>query len=52
MVIHKRTRITPLQRKELIKLYYVEHTRVCDLKRKYSISVPTVYKIIYRAKIK
>jgi len=51
MVIHKRTRITPLQRKELVKLYYVEHTRVCDLKRKYSISAPTVYKIIHRARL-
>ena len=51
MTIHKRTRLTPLQRRELADLYYRQHWRVCDLMRKYSISAPTVYKIIHRARL-
>ena len=52
MVIHKKTRLTPIQRKELADLYHKEHWRVCDLMRKYSISAPTVYKILRRARLK
>lgn len=52
MVIHKRTRLTPIQRQELADLYYNAHLRVCDLMRKFSITAPTVYKIIHRAKDK
>jgi len=51
MVIHKNTRLTPIQRKELVNDYFTEHIRKCDLARKYSISVPTVYKIINRSRI-
>lgn len=51
MVIHKRTRLTPIQRQELAQLYWKEHMRVCDLMRKYSVSAPTVYKIIHRARL-
>ena len=51
MVIHKRTRLTPLRRKELVDDYWKQHVRVCDLKRKYGVSVPTVYKIIHRARL-
>lgn len=51
MTIHKRTRLTPLQRRELADLYYRQHWRVCDLMRKYSVSAPTVYKIIHRARL-
>lgn len=52
MTIHKRTRLTPLQRKELADDYYKNHVRVCDLKRKYRVSLPTIYKIIHRARDK
>ena len=51
MVVHKRTRLTPIQRKELADLYYKEHWRVCDLRRKYSITAPTVYKVLKRARL-
>lgn len=44
--------MTPIQRKQLSNDYYQEHIRVCDLCRKYHISRPTVYRIIYRAKHK
>lgn len=51
MTIHKRTRLTPMQRKQLAELYWKEKMRVCDLMKKYSISAPTVYKIIRRARL-
>jgi len=50
MVIHKKTRLTPIQRKELTDDYYVRHIRKCDLVRKYRVSRPTVDKIIHRAR--
>ncbi|MDZ7611367.1 MAG: DDE-type integrase/transposase/recombinase [Candidatus Moranbacteria bacterium] len=50
MVIHKKTRLTPIQREALADDYYKKHVRVCDLCRKYQVSAPTVYKIIHRAK--
>jgi len=52
MTIHKRTRLTPIQRKELANDYYQNHIRVCDLQRKYLVSRPTIYKILYRARDK
>lgn len=50
MTIHKRTRLTPIQRKALADDYWKHKIRVCDLKRKYLVSAPTVYKIIHRAR--
>ncbi len=50
MTIHKKTRLTPIQRKALADDYYKRHVRVCDLCRKYQVSAPTVYKIIHRAR--
>jgi len=50
MTIHKRTRLTPIQRKALADDYWRNKIRVCDLKRKYLVSAPTVYKIIHRAR--
>lgn len=52
MVIHKRTRLTPLQRKQLAKDYFTHHIRICTLKKKYSVSAPTVYKILHRSRDK
>ncbi|MBI4117603.1 MAG: hypothetical protein HY453_00775, partial [Parcubacteria group bacterium] len=49
MTIHKRTRLTPIQRKEVAALYKAG-TRVCDLMRKYSVTAPTIYKILHRAR--
>jgi len=52
MVIHKRTRLTPLQRKEVYEDYYTHHTRKCDLVRKYHVSRPAIDKILKRGKEK
>lgn len=51
MTIHKRVRLTPIQRQEIFNKYY-QGSRICDLTRQYSTSRPTVYKIIYRGKNK
>lgn len=50
MVIHKRTRLTPVRRKELAQRYYGGE-RICDLCRRYGITAPTVYKIIHRGRL-
>lgn len=50
MKIHKKTRLTPIQRKQLADDYYQNNIRVCDLVRKYHVTSPTVYKIIHRAR--
>lgn len=51
MTIHKRTRLTPWQRKELVQLYWKEKVRICDLARKYGLSRPTIYRMIRRARL-
>ena len=50
MVIHKRTRLTPVQRRELVQRYYAGE-RICDLRRCYRVTAPTVYKIIHQGRI-
>jgi hypothetical protein len=50
MTIHKRARLTPLQRKDVWHKYHEEHMRVCDLMRQYSVTAPTIYKIIHRGR--
>ena len=52
MVIHKRTRLTPIQRKDIYNLYSLKNHRVCNIAREYHISRPTVYKIIGRGRQK
>lgn len=50
MTIHKKTKLTPIQRKALVGDRHNQHMRICDLCRKYQVSAPTVYKIIERAR--
>lgn len=50
MTIHKRTRLTPIQRQELYDDYHINHIRVCDLIQKYRVSAPVVYKILHRGR--
>lgn len=50
MTIHKRTRLTPIQRREVYADYHIGNVRVCDLVRKYHVSPPTIYKILYRGR--
>jgi len=52
MIIHKNTRLTPIQRKKLADNCLVNHIRACDLIRKYYVTAPTIYKIIHRARDK
>jgi len=52
MHIHKRTKLTPIQRQELFKDYYEKRLRVCDLERQYQVSRPVIYKILERGRNK
>ncbi|UFX82553.1 integrase core domain-containing protein [Candidatus Absconditicoccus praedator] len=49
MNIHKNTRLTPLQRKEVWE-YYKRGMKPKDLHIKFNVSLPTIYKIIKRAR--
>lgn len=50
MVVHKRVRLLPYQRKELAKDYFEGKLRKKELMAKYGISYPTVQKILARAR--
>lgn len=50
MVVHKRVRLLPYQRKALAKDYFEAKLRKKDLIAKYGISYPTVKKILNRAR--
>lgn len=50
MTIHKKTRLTPEQRKEIARLRWKEHISVAELTRRYSVSRPTIHKVIHRAR--
>lgn len=52
MVMHRRTRLTPLQREEIYRRYRDETIRVIDLSREYHVSRPTIYKILKRGRQK
>ena len=42
MVIHKRTRLTPIQREEIYRVYHEEGKKVSDLAESYHVSRPTI----------
>ncbi len=46
MVIHKRTRLTPIQREEIYKRHFTNKVRVIQLSEEYHVSRPTIYKIL------
>ena len=50
MVIHKRTRLTPFQRKAIYRKYSTDKETVSDLAREFHVSRPTIYKIINRGR--
>jgi transposase InsO family protein len=50
MTIHKRTRLTPMQRQEIYRAHFSECRRVCDLAGEYHVSRPTIYKILERGR--
>ncbi len=51
MTIHKRARLTPIQRQEIFKKYHAG-TRIADLVRQYSVTRPTVYRVLERGRQK
>ena len=52
MTIHKRARLTPIQRREIFDKYFNKEVRICDLAKQYSVSRPTIYKILERGRHK
>jgi transposase InsO family protein len=50
MVIYKRTRLTPIQREGIYRVYHGEGKRVSELAEAYHVSRPTIYKIIRRGR--
>lgn len=52
MVIHKRTRLTEIQRKAIYKAYTKNNIRVSALAAEYHVSRPTIYKIVHRGRLK
>lgn len=52
MTIHKRARLTPIQRQEIFEKYYRQDVRICDLCRQYSVSRPTIYRVLERGRKK
>ena len=51
MNMHKRTRLTPLDREEIWRLHTQEKTNVTDLALLFRVSRPTIYKVIARARL-
>ena len=50
MTIHKKTRLTPFQRKEIFTDRHEQKMRITDLCRKYCVTAPTIYKILRRGR--
>ncbi len=50
MVIHKRTRLTPIQREEIYRSYHVKGKKVTELAEAWHVSRPTIYKILRRGR--
>jgi len=50
MEIHKKTRLTPEQRKEICDNHFKDKIRVSDLSSEYHVSRPTIYKILHRGR--
>ena len=45
MVIHQKTRLTPVQRQEIYHAYHTEKKKVAERAREYHVSRPTISKI-------
>jgi transposase InsO family protein len=50
MNIHKKTRLTPFQRKEIFSDRHVGKMRITDLCHKYCVTAPTIYKVLKRGR--
>lgn len=52
MVVHKRTKLTPVTREAIYNDYTHDRIRVCDLMRKYQVTAPTIYRVLKRGRVK
>lgn len=52
MTIHKSTRLTPIQRREIADRYFHENVRIATLAREYRVSRNSIYHILNRARVK
>lgn len=52
MTIHKSTRLTPVQRREIADRYFHKNVRIATLARDYRTSRNTIYHILNRARVK
>ena len=50
MNIHKRTRLTPLAREEIWRLYGTGDWTIVALAQEFRVSRPTIYKVLKRAR--
>ncbi len=50
MVIHKRIRLTPLDRQEIWRLWQTRRWKVSALAKHFRVSRPTIYKALARAR--
>ncbi len=50
MTIHKRMRVTPLDRQEIWKCYGTKQWTIVALAQEFRVSRPTIYKVINRAR--
>jgi transposase InsO family protein len=50
MVMHKRTRLTPIQRQEIYYKFHKQKAKVSDLAIEYHVSRPSIYKILERGR--
>jgi transposase InsO family protein len=52
MIIHKRTRLTPIQREAIFRKYTIEKVQISKLAVEYHVTRPTIYKIIKHGNMK
>lgn len=50
MTIHKSTRLTPVQRREIADRYFHKYVRIATLSREYRVSRHTIYNVVNRAR--
>ena len=51
MHLHKNTRLTPVQRKQVWQDYAKQNLKPTQLAQRYRVSRPTIYKILHRARL-
>jgi predicted DNA-binding protein (UPF0251 family) len=52
MKIHKTTKLTSYHKQEIWRLYHKEEITITDLAKCYTVSRPTIYKVLKKARLK